>query len=457
MQHWLYTPSGESLPVGETYPTGEFVALETRSKPLGGRGLGRARKHLPVWTSCSVLLAFFLGYVLLVSVCTLYKTKRSKSGPVGRRLAGDSDNDEDFPMPASPELANLCFTAQQWAPAESSPGQLRASPVLVAAVLQQIEQSPETPSTAPLAEKKDPQQGSPGAGHGRQGGSTGPPGGSGDDSDGEEPGPSWQPTRTPQRPPHPSPSATLPSGAHAPHPLQAEAGRAPAESTPVGGEEPSISTSAPAASAGQAVPLTPVHHPYVRVPPLQEGVTPRAWRPQIVLSQMQWASGSQPAMLEIRRLLLLPSLSSTDLERLMDAGEELANYLYRRMTVVPLLKAPAKAVKERGVKFLMFSALHSIAQVVGRGTPPWWPAVAEAALEGCENVPEEPPVSRSRRVYALARDLSAALALYKSGSAPPPENIIRLKRALFFNVEGPEYFRRRQWDPWREDDRQASH
>lgn len=454
MQHWLHAPAVRSVPAGQTYPTSQGVPFETWFKQVEGRGLGCKRKRLKIWTRFSLLLAFLLGFVLVLSVCNVYKTKILKSGLLTRRLAGDYD--ENFPMPPSPELAFLCSASQDWVSLPSSPGEPRTSPLLVEAVLQNIEQPLETSPPGALAEKKDAEERlSPGAGHGQQGASTSPPGGSGDENAGQEPGQSWRLTRTPQLSPHPVPSGTLSSGAQ--HSLAVEAGQASAGSTPVRGEEPSTSSAAPAALAGQVAASTKscLTHRYIRVPPLQEGATPKAWSPRVVLSPLQWAAGSNAPMLEIRRLLLLPSLSTNDVNRLVDAAEELANFTYHRMNRRKMHISPSKVVRERGTRFLVFNALYSVVQVVGKGLPFWWREVAEATLAGCDFQFEVPFGTRSKKSHRLALDLGAALALYRSGNAPSPEEVIRLKCELFFSDESPEFFRRSLWNPWRDDNKAA--
>lgn len=106
---------------------------------------------------------------------------------------------------------------------------------------------------------------------------------------------------------------------------------------------------------------------------------------------------------------------------------------------------------------MVFNALYSVAKLAGLPVPAWWQQVAHAVLTNLD----APLASSGRRSTSsssreLAEDLRRALLLYKDGNAPPPADVLRLKRRLLCGPEAFAFFQSKQWEPWREDDRRAA-
>lgn len=434
------------------------------------------------------LLTALVGLSVMASTCSRLRTKPNA---LGRRLA-DGGDEEDPARAISPELELLCWAAEGWAPADAPPGHPRSSPQMVEAVLEGIEaplegfsedsedegagpsgmqpplphgQQQAVPSSAPSSGPPVAPGPYPGAAQGLSE-DTGQPGGSGsgqppihsvEDSDEDVPGPAPKRPKLPQvhQPPPPAASPSphsavspgLQAGPVAPHPSQAQAPGAAQGLLPDSGAGPSRATVDPLVAQPPQGP--PLQHPYVRLPVVLPGVTPRPWCASCALPAPPAGSTANSLLLRMRELLLLPTLDNNALEDLMQATELLARHTISRLCRVPKNVVPADLVRERGTKFLVFDALHSAAQVAGLGVPPWWQRATEVALKDL-SVPEEPRGGRSNLRW-LAKQLNAALQKYKDGGFPSPEEVMQLKRLLFCGDESPGYFLRPEWQPWKDD------
>lgn len=425
-------------------------------------------------------LTAVLGLIVVAFACRQQRIRRASPGAERRRLAsGGDDADESWP-PLSPEVEILCWAAEGWMPADPLHGEPRSSPQMVEAFLEEITAPPESSQPAAASEslgESDDDEVSPRSKRPRQTPvhrpvlSSSPPllplsprttraffTGLEQPSEELPEQPSLQPPDhrqdpSPLQPPIGSltPSEAFTSGQSpvAAYPPQTHEGQVPAGLLPVSGDEPSTSTATPAPRAvQQPLPQGSLVHPYVRLPTVQPGVTPRPWRRHVVTSFLMHERSCRRLLLEIRKLLLRPVLDANGLDELMTNAELLGNFAMRGLKKECLSTKPSEMVRDRGQRFLIMNALHSAAQVVSRQLPPWWGDVVNATLTKLDL-----PGSAASDAFnvLLARDLTAALRMYKAGSAPAPENIIDIKRRLFSS----KHYSPSAWDPWREDDPQG--
>lgn len=385
--------------------------------------------------------------------CSLSGVTRVKAAASGRRLAG---RDDDLLSPPSPKLEELCAAIGFWAPADPHPEDGRKSPEMVEEFFQVLEGG-ETPGPEVL-EGATTGLIIPATTEGSGGSKREPPLDSDEESDDEQPGPSWRVPKRYRRAEKSAAGVSAPPalpvphrgpGASPSHQVEQEA-RASAGVQTEGADTPS--TSAPALGPAQHQ----VVHPYVRLPIVPPGVIRRPWASTGNLGGSRRPVFSHELFLKLHNLLVQPSLDSSGVERLMTAAERLASYETGRLGAAPELDTVSHAVRELGRRFVLLNILHSAVRAVGLPEPAWWQVVVGVALD--DAVFE--PMKRGRNARAfnilLEQLLRAALWKYKSGGAPSDAEVVQLKRMLFCDERGPYIFRGQQWQPWRDDDAGAS-
>lgn len=411
---------------------------------------------LPLWQ----ILAICIALVGMAFICNQHLNNLKAEVPRRRLAAKDED---PFESPPSPALDQLCSSLGPWFPAETSPGGLRKSPDMVEKFFKAIEAetiseaAPSGPSEtstmealagtavrAPVAEPLVPSS-------------------SGGDDKEPNPSPKFSELEsllwTPRHPPPPSASVTalsaLPRFARVYNkgrPQFTDPKPVFARLLPVSGNAPSTSTATLPPFVAQAPPGAPLH-PFGRVPPLQPGVKPRPWVPS--LSQLLFAAApsSHPLLCRIRTLLLESSLDLNAADELIHVAEQLASYATRRLGTVTDVDSPADALRNYGLRFIILSSLQSATQAIRPTPPPWWQEVVDAMLKDYEFDVPAPWFSASGPNVPLARDLAEALLKYQKGGFPTLAEIVDLKRRLLCSPKAVHYFRRQEWEPWREDDK----
>ncbi|CDI87880.1 hypothetical protein, conserved [Eimeria praecox] len=195
-------------------------------------------------------------------------------------------------------------------------------------------------------------------------------------------------------------------------------------------------------------------HPYVRLPVLQEGVVP----PHIQLSASNFAAGNgssvHETLLAIRCLLMKEALGQIDAAFLVGYVQELAIASAARARGAKRMSRPVHGVANIGQQFLVLDAIVSALHILGISPPSctWWEAFASCFDT---NYRYDEPGARTQysgRVNIdLANRLLAAMSIYKTGTRPDLEEVVDLKRILFFSSYSPSGFRTPRWDPWRSD------
>ncbi|CDJ67355.1 hypothetical protein, conserved [Eimeria necatrix] len=194
-------------------------------------------------------------------------------------------------------------------------------------------------------------------------------------------------------------------------------------------------------------------HPYVRLPVLAPGVKPRQ---SLDLSDLSMVR-NLPIVTHlkvVRDLFALPVLNLTNANMLVTAVEELAIRAIALMTASVSLLRPSNAVRALGRRFLVFNAVHSAMRVLGNNTQLehlWREMLRVVPTEYSHEGPRAFS-HKSEFQFTLAKELSAAMELYKAGKAPTEEQELKIKRALFCSTYSPTCFLETLWDQWRLDD-----
>ncbi|KAL8448565.1 hypothetical protein Emed_003745 [Eimeria media] len=236
----------------------------------------------------------------------------------------------------------------------------------------------------------------------------------------------------------------------------------PSDAPPV---PPSVSTHAspsstvvgPGPSSAPSVPDTTVH-PWLRVPDFTPGVGDMEFRPECLRSSLQYRYHGR-LMVKIRELLVQPKLDYAQARGLVMYSEYLANHAFHKMRGPVSSRRPTDAAELLGRRFMTFFLLHSASKALRQPWPQqqWWRDLASAVPSKSPFTPGDQGLNcYSRASVALAEQLSAAIELYKSGSAPNNDEIVKIMRKLFCSPVSPHHFKAELWDPWRQDDDPSS-
>ncbi|KAL8448558.1 hypothetical protein Emed_003738 [Eimeria media] len=199
-------------------------------------------------------------------------------------------------------------------------------------------------------------------------------------------------------------------------------------------------------------------HPWLRVPDLTPGVGEAKFRPECLSwSMINHVHG--PLMAKMRELLVQPKLDHTSARRLVMYSELLANHAFHRMRGPVSSRRPIVAAEALGRRFMTFFSLHSASKALRQTWPQqqWWRDLASAIPSKCPFTPGGKGMnSASQASVALAVQLSAAIELYKSGSAPENDEVVDVMRKLFCSPCSPREFKTETWDVFRCDDDPSS-
>ncbi|KAL8448564.1 hypothetical protein Emed_003744 [Eimeria media] len=413
---------------------------------------------------------------------------KTRNSCAGRRLSeGDGNDDDDLSLPSTPELLDLCFgIGSQLSSEEILPEAPRASPLMVQEFLDELEQEGETqhvvgpvnPLDAPPVQNLMPPT---------LGFSVKRPASDDGEDDGEVAGPSSKIAKTDNTPSPPwsvsssetkesSPSSAAGStesgdsvSSVASSSLDSSkfldsliSESEPSDAPPV---PPSVSTDASPSSAvvGPGSPSAPsgydtAVHPWLRVPDFTPGVGEMEFRPDSLRSALVYHVHGF-LMTGMREVLVQQKLDKGQANRLVLYSEYLANHAFHKMRGPVSSRFPTDAVEALGRRFMIFFLLNSASKALRQSWPQqqWWRDLANA-------VPSTSPFTlgdqglnmRSKAAVALAVQLSAAIELYKSGSAPDNAEVVDMMRKLFCSPTSPHHFKTALWDPFRCDDDSSS-
>ena len=149
-----------------------------------------------------------------------------------------------------------------------------------------------------------------------------------------------------------------------------------------------------------------------------------------------------PSVWHAQGLLSPQTISAGELHTLIGLTERIISHCVRHERR-PVAWAMSRAVAKLGLRFLMVDIVFCTLQLLGENvlTGPWVEFINamphEVPLKGCPSF-----CAGQRRFNAtLARALSEAMAIFKSGVRPAKDHIIWLKRMLFCSPLAPRTFR----------------
>ncbi|KAL8424236.1 hypothetical protein Efla_006434 [Eimeria flavescens] len=190
-------------------------------------------------------------------------------------------------------------------------------------------------------------------------------------------------------------------------------------------------------------------HPFYRTPAVNQAV--RRFHPNLQVPTSRF----YPLMNEARALLVLPSLSSEQLDQLALVMQQLVSYgyHYERRSMSGEGRARVCCVFARRF-FLLDTILAGLSVLGESASGTWWEAFVGAVSHEADESQGGSrmsylPVSRNRD---LAHRLGEALGTLKAGNRLSAEETVNLKRELLFPPTAPRDFSHRRWDAWRKDD-----
>ncbi|KAL8448554.1 hypothetical protein Emed_003734 [Eimeria media] len=472
----------EKLEFDGAVPTKDEVAIPADWCRSQRRARSKAFIAVGFFAACTI------GLWLIFSVCPRVSRNVVK-GTQGRRLAeGGGGEDDDLTPPSSPELLDFCLEFEgPWSPEDVSFETMRASPLMVQAFFEELERTdqrqsgggPADASETSLEESLKPLMSES---HTKR------PASEEIEEDVEIAGPSSKVAREDTTPPSSESSGlsetTLSSTVFEPDSVQAAGAQASQPSSSDSSShlldflnsfvqtlKPSELPQAPSSSR-KAVPhssSTAGHvysgpaeegefvHPWVRVPPMKPGVRVPEFRPGS-MTTIKPFHHHVPLLASLRSLLRRPMLEQGDVDCLRIYAELLVNHAFHKMRRPLIWNREADTCEILARRFLVFYMLHLTSKALGQAwqEEDWWKRLANAVPTDCVFVQRWDPLSPSvERAVSLAVRVSAAVKLYKNGSAPSNEEVISILRELFWSPRTTGNFKKKVWDFMRDDDRRS--
>ncbi|KAL8437683.1 hypothetical protein ACSSS7_000760 [Eimeria intestinalis] len=232
-----------------------------------------------------------------------------------------------------------------------------------------------------------------------------------------------------------------------------------AHESPKGDAQPSTSAATEEGLSGAAAQDSKhASHPYVRLPPLGPGklrrrISVRGLRTGPLDVNANSTYGMLSAM---RTLLAMREICPVAAEGLLQVVELIVCYARNRIDPGVTARPLTELVNRLGIYFLLFDAILAAYEILGPALEinTWWQDFASRfTIEYPEYDDYTPPRGQKRialRNFLLVRRLQKALRQFKERKRPSNEEIIEIKRQLFFNKRYT--FGHSRWNPWRDDD-----
>lgn len=198
--------------------------------------------------------------------------------------------------------------------------------------------------------------------------------------------------------------------------------------------------------------MPPSTHLYYRTPELEPEVQLPWFDVEKAFSEPPITVKVYPCLLEARQLLAKEKLDISDAANLMHTAGSLVKCLL--FTIQGRVeRAPQKAVRVLGLRYLLMDALLSVVSVLGpfMRAEQWWSSLAERISSAYYPDDSFNISDKSFMVKGICERLSAALNLMKKGIRPCVSETLWLKKALFGSGLVDE-FQLAKWNPWKEDD-----
>ncbi|CDI86271.1 hypothetical protein, conserved [Eimeria praecox] len=213
-----------------------------------------------------------------------------------------------------------------------------------------------------------------------------------------------------------------------------------------------LPTSAEQSSSTEEDNENPPKHPYVRLPKVAQQINIR----------QTFLRGPEPSfrlpprlsfdLAQLRAICKLPWIGQVEVNRLLGVAGRLAKHGKELMATSPR-PYPSEAVETLGRRFLLLDALNAIRKILGNLVQwdDWWKDFTAGIPSDYSRSSPTHRLPLSQELHQFALELSAAVGKYRNDSPPSDEEVIYLKKKLFFGSTCTRYFRRREWDNWRED------
>ncbi|KAL8269884.1 hypothetical protein Esti_006191 [Eimeria stiedai] len=200
-------------------------------------------------------------------------------------------------------------------------------------------------------------------------------------------------------------------------------------------------------------------HPYVQRPRLQPGVVPRRIKLSGLIAAPHNVNGSSSFQIlsAMRRVLAKPELGAADAELLLQLAELAVAFVRHRINPQVGLRQISDLVIRLGVYFLLLEAIFTASEILGPAMhiETWWQEFTDHFKIDYPEFDSDEAEVKERRAstynFRLLSRIQKALRCFKEGRRPQDEEVVAIKRSLFFS--STVYFRRSHWEPWRQDDR----
>ncbi|CDI84123.1 hypothetical protein EAH_00048800 [Eimeria acervulina] len=160
-----------------------------------------------------------------------------------------------------------------------------------------------------------------------------------------------------------------------------------------------------------------------------------------------------PLLLKARWLLSKHVLFSVHLKELVEVVEELIGNAAHYHAQDVSHHQTYRAVGRLGMRFLVLDVIVSTLLILGQKVDPGrWQRFTNAIRHAAPQPPQTANFSKRAHFYlSLAKELSRAIQILKTGKRPAPSELLLIKRMLFCSSFSPSRFKGRDFDPWRQD------
>ncbi|CDJ37906.1 hypothetical protein, conserved [Eimeria tenella] len=196
-------------------------------------------------------------------------------------------------------------------------------------------------------------------------------------------------------------------------------------------------------------------HPFVRLPSVEAGVSPRKLRPSRLFLHQRTNVSAYAYFSTLRELFLRRSLDKGSADAIMDAIEDLADVAWTQTSCRARQIRPALAVSALGRDFLALDFIVCAIQLFRdeMRLHMWWEKFASAFRTNYSFKGSGLRRPRLRNFNTqLANRLLRVIDIYKQGNRPPLPEVIEIKRLLFCSPLAPKPFTDSPYNPWRNDD-----
>ncbi|CDJ51152.1 hypothetical protein EBH_0039710 [Eimeria brunetti] len=198
-------------------------------------------------------------------------------------------------------------------------------------------------------------------------------------------------------------------------------------------------------------------HPYVRLPMRRPDAPPSPYLVDMRLALRGWHYRRNPLLMlrKVHDLLSRKALVVAEMRTLARAATVLIAHSIRHQHYDLSRHSSSRAMERLGLRFLILDSVVSSLISLGQSREgPYWDAFTRSVSH---TFPRKVTVGRNPGrtvIYSCwAQEISLAIQKLKTGERPPPADLIKIKRMLFSSDCSPPFFRRPEFEPWREDDR----